>query len=113
MLLPCQRRQLLRSHLTSLSPPCPLLPALQIVALSAREGLSLLPLIGGAPAPAAAADSKAKAAGAAPHAALPGLQPLHYQLEALLFRAGARPRRPDWRDWQAGWLAAQRRRGAR
>lgn len=74
----------------------------QIVALSAQEGRTLLPLPEeGEPDPTASADDKG-----APGMQLcsaPGLQPLHYQLELLLHRAGARQANPDWEDFKDSW----------
>lgn len=80
----------------------------QIVAVSARERCTLLPVDrGGAVlAPQAPGASKAHHS----HLALrPGLQPLHFELAALLHRAGARPDAPAWDEdgFAAAWQAAQ------
>ena len=43
-----------------------------------------------------------------PLARRPGLQPLHYELAALLHRAGARAHPPSWaHDFEASWRAEQ------
>lgn len=75
-------------------------PHVQVIAISAKERCTLLPVAGGEPQPTAAASPPARAA--ALHL-MPGLQPLHYQLEALLHRAGARQQRPAWAEFEDAW----------
>ena len=80
-----------------------------MLGLSARDRCTLVPVLpGGVLAPDAAAADGAAATAAARYASLPGLQPLAYQLEALLHRAGARPHRPHWDEWAPAWRAEQR-----
>jgi len=85
-------------------PPCQPLHW-QVIGISAKERCTLLPTVGGEPQPTAAAAPPARAA--ALHL-LPGLQPLHYQLEALLHRAGARQQRPAWAEFEDAWAEGLR-----
>lgn len=57
-------------------------------------------MVRGEPQPTAAASPPTR--GAALHL-MPGLQPLHYQLEALLHRAGARQQQPAWAEFEDVW----------
>lgn len=90
-------------------PTRPPYPALQIVAVSARQRCTLLPVDrrGGVLAPHAPGASKAHHSHSL--ALRPGLQPLHFELAALLHRAGARPHAPAWEEdgFAAAWHAAQ------
>ncbi|PRW39081.1 putative GTP-binding mitochondrial [Chlorella sorokiniana] len=78
---------------------------LPVIAISAKERCTLLPVAGGQPQPTAAASAPARAA--ALHL-MPGLQPLHYQLAALLHRAGARQQQPAWAEFEDAWAGGLR-----